>query len=235
MADDFLRNKQAEKERVFWNLNKHLLDGREQHSDWNRHATRRTFETLLEVTSIRGKKILSAGCGTGQYEQMFINAGASGVVGVDIAEENIKIACCRNKCESITYRQSNLYDQEFEDDAFDMVVIIDALHHIQDYKLVLAKFCRWAKEFFCFEPNAINPVRRWNERKAVDCLEMSFYKWSLVGSLKEAGYKNTVALNRLFIPRGIPFFPGVKLLDCTLEKIPLLREFSGALTIYASR
>jgi len=226
---------QAEKERIFWNANKHLLDGREDHSDWNRHTTRRALETLMEMTSIKGKRILSAGCGTGQYEQLLIDRGASSVLGVDIAEVNIEIAKERNKCELISYQQSNLYEQEFEHDNFDLIVIIDALHHIQDYEQVLSKFCWWAKELYCFEPNAINPVRRWNERKAVDCLEMSFHKLSLINSLKSVGYHKVKCLNRLFIPRGIPFVKGVRFLDSFFEKVPVLREFSGALAVYSSR
>ncbi len=60
------------------------------------------FRTLGDVT---GRTILDVGCGTGLYPRELRRRGAASVVGVDISEEMIRVACTHEAAEplGITY------------------------------------------------------------------------------------------------------------------------------------
>jgi cyclopropane fatty-acyl-phospholipid synthase-like methyltransferase len=61
-------------------------------------------DPLLEtVGGVSGKRILDLGCGYGKYSIIFVEDGASDVVGIDISEEQIRLARDRNPHPNIRY------------------------------------------------------------------------------------------------------------------------------------
>lgn len=96
---------------------------------------------------------------------------------------------------------------------------------------------RISKGIILSEPNALNPIRRINELKFKneDVKESSFIKWRLIKILRRLGYNEINCYNYNFIPAFIPektieFF---EKMEKILEKIPFLKEVSGAMLIIA--
>ena len=77
---------------------------------------------LVDFDGYRGKRILEVGCGVGIDLFRFAKGGAD-VMGVDLAEQSIDLACKYFDHEGLSgdFRLGNGEELEFEDNTFDMV------------------------------------------------------------------------------------------------------------------
>jgi O-antigen biosynthesis protein len=78
-----------------------------------------------------GLEVLDAGCGVGYGAEMIARAGASRVVGIDLAPEAITAATNRVG-ESVDFQVGDVRDPPFEEGAFDLVVCFEVLEHLED-------------------------------------------------------------------------------------------------------
>jgi len=108
-------------------------------------------------------KLLDIGCGTGIYFDAL--AGHSQhIEAIDFSDEMIRIAreyCSQNNLNNINARKGSAEMLEYEDESFDVVIELDALHHICDLEKTLAEVSRVLKpggHFLVFEPNVSNPL-----------------------------------------------------------------------------
>ena len=193
-----------------------------------------------------GRRVLEIGCGTGMFTEMLARSGAK-IVAVDISPDLLEKARARN----LPPDQIQFLHQSFEDTSltgpFDAVVGSSVLHHL-DLATALRKIMEVLKPggWLSFaEPNMLNP-QIFLERKLwfirplfwyVSRDETAFVRWSLHARLKEAGFENIEVTPFDWLH---PLTPS-KLVGQTiemgerLERIPLLREFSGSLFIRARR
>jgi ubiquinone/menaquinone biosynthesis C-methylase UbiE len=88
-----------------------------------------------------GKKVLDAGCGTAYGSAMLGRAGATSVVGVDIAESVLQ-SVRGDMPDNVELTVGDLSKLELEDDTFDLVVCFEVIEHFEDPQTVLDNLAR---------------------------------------------------------------------------------------------
>ena len=88
-----------------------------------------------------GKRVLDAGCGLGYGSKMLREAGASEVVGVDVAEAVIEVASAQEG-PGLRFEVGDLNDLGFEDGRFDLVVCLEVIEHVPDRRRVIGELSR---------------------------------------------------------------------------------------------
>ena len=78
-----------------------------------------------------GLDVLDAGCGVGYGAEMIARAGASRVVGIDLAPEAIAAASERAG-EVAAFQVGDVRDLPFDEGSFDLVVCFEVLEHLED-------------------------------------------------------------------------------------------------------
>ena len=78
-----------------------------------------------------GLDVLDAGCGVGYGAEMIARAGASRVVGIDLAPEVIATASERVG-EVADFQVGDVQDLPFDEGSFDVVVCFEVLEHLED-------------------------------------------------------------------------------------------------------
>ncbi len=78
-----------------------------------------------------GLEVLDAGCGVGYGTEMIARAGASRVVGIDLAPEAIAAASERAG-EVAAFEVGDVRDLPFDEGSFDLVVCFEVLEHLED-------------------------------------------------------------------------------------------------------
>jgi len=99
----------------------------------------------LLAASLKGKKILDAGCGSGIYSTLLAQKGAV-VTGVDISSKMIEIAKKELPGKvAVTYLVGDLYDLPVKDQEFDIIVCAYVLENVEKLAPVFAEFNRVLK------------------------------------------------------------------------------------------
>ncbi len=119
---------------------------------WNRYDVARDEEdesvfqvkTGLAAESLRGLKVLDAGCGGGRYSLLAAKHGAH-VLGVDLSDAVEKAAAICAPYPEATIVQADLLNLPLEDDAFDVAFSIGVMHHSPDPRRAFAEVARRVK------------------------------------------------------------------------------------------
>lgn len=192
-----------------------------------------------------GKKVLEVGCGTGLFTELIAASGAE-VLGVDISPELLELARKRNlPADRIKFVTARFEDCDIHG-PFDAVVGSSVLHHLE-YKPALARILQMLKPGGAIsfaEPNMLNPQIAaqknipWLKKKLGDSPdETAFIRWGLARLLRETGFTD-IAIRPFdwlhpYTPR--PLIPLVRSMGLLVEKLPLVKEFSGSLYIFARK
>lgn len=91
-----------------------------------------------------GRKVLDAGCGTGEYSCWFASRGAD-VIGIDLAEGSLLEAqtyAKEHRIEGVRFERRSVLDTGFPEGSFDLVYCTGVLHHTPDPQRGLAELCR---------------------------------------------------------------------------------------------
>lgn len=217
---------------------------------WGTPAGRLRAKRRAELISVgaglrSGMRILEIGCGTGMFTEMFSRSGAQ-IIGVDISAELLDKAKARNlPQEQVQFIEKNFEEWDI-DGSFDALIGSSILHHLE-LMPSLTKIYNLLKPggSMCFaEPNMLNP-QVFTERKLaflpffshVSPDETAFIRWSLQSALYKTGFIDVKIIPFDWLHPATPEFliDLVTIAGCWLEKIPLLREFSGSLLIFARR
>lgn len=185
---------EIEKERNWWE--EHITEEDElkkpHRSAWEWSRWKDTFDRIVQHYDFANKRIFVGGCGTGIFEEeIFKVITPKDILGLDLSETMIKLARIRNKdTPNAKFIVGDLEQTNLPSNHFDVAVIIDALHHVPDAFATLKEMNRIANDLILSEPNALNPIRRFNELKFKnqDVKEISFYEWELKRYLKRLGY-----------------------------------------------
>jgi ubiquinone/menaquinone biosynthesis C-methylase UbiE len=81
----------------------------------------------LAVVPLRGARILDVGCGDGGLARLLVAEGAE-VVGVDPNSDAISIA--KGRVPEANFDKAPAEALPFKDNAFDAVILVNALHHV---------------------------------------------------------------------------------------------------------
>lgn len=190
-----------------------------------------------------GMRILEVGCGAGNLSSQLKDAGAF-IVSLDISAELLKEA--RKIKHGCHFALQDVQRLGFARGTFDLVIGNSILHHAE-FKRALAEIYDVLKPgggIYFFEPNMLNPQIMLQKniplfkRLAGDTPhETAFFRWRLSGDLKALGFKEIRVNNWDFLHPSTPFFlvPVAEKTGMLLETIPLLKEFSGSLSIEARK
>jgi len=192
-----------------------------------------------------GFKVLELGCGTGLFTRELAKSGAQ-VTAIDISPELLDLARRDLGAQNVSFRLENAYQSSFSDESFDFVVGSSVLHHL-DVSAALKEAFRVLKPggWLRFtEPNMLNPQIAfqknipWLKKRLGDSPdETAFFRWSLAGRLKQAGFDQVRLQPFDFLHPAIPAgaLGWARPLAEGLEKLPGLREIAGSLMIQARR
>jgi len=190
-----------------------------------------------------GSRVLEIGCGTGLFTEMFARSGAR-IVAVDISPELLEKARQRH----LPSPQVRFIEKRFEecdlDGPFDAVIGSSVLHHLDLLPACSKMFSllRPGGSLAFAEPNMLNPqvfaerkFRRWFPRISAD--ETAFVRTRLRRVLRESGFENIRIVPFDWLHPATPqgWLPLVQGLGRALERIPVVREFSGSLLMSARR
>lgn len=208
----------------------------------------RRIKLMVEWGAINNaSKVLEIGAGTGEFTRYLAESGAQ-ITAVDISPDLLAVA--RKKLDGCRNVQFIVGDAEelgaLPDNYFTNIVGNAILHHLDCAKAL--RTC-WSKlwedgSVFFTEPNMLNPqialqkTIPWLKKLAGDSPdETAFFRWQIKKVLKQVGYRDIIVRNFDFLH---PFLPD-SLADVlnmplrVLEFVPLVREFSGSLLIYAKK
>jgi 2-polyprenyl-3-methyl-5-hydroxy-6-metoxy-1,4-benzoquinol methylase len=208
-------------------------------------ATRRG-KLIREAAKLKaGDRVLEIGCGTGLFTEMLAESQAN-ILAVDISPDLIELAMRRSLTSSQVEFRVMAFEESPLNNPFDAIVGSSVLHHL-DINLALPHIYKLLKPkgvLVFAEPNMLNP-QIWAERNIpairkrnhVSEDETAFIRWELAKKLKQTGFKNTVIQNIDWLHPATPspLIPFIRQLGLYLECIPLVKEFSGSLLIYAER
>ncbi len=114
-----------------------FIDRRFRYDNYERYDL-----TLKECENVRGKSVLDIGCGSGRYCVDLAKMGAEKVVGIDLADSAIKMACSLaddNKVsETCSFVLGNFIDCSF-DHKFNISLAIGVMDYVSDPVALISK------------------------------------------------------------------------------------------------
>ncbi|MCX5855687.1 MAG: class I SAM-dependent methyltransferase [Deltaproteobacteria bacterium] len=192
-----------------------------------------------------GRRALEIGCGTGMFTEMFVRTGAQ-IVAVDISRELIEKARSRGlSADRVVFLEKKFEDCDVHG-PFDTVIGSSVLHHL-DIRKALAKIFELLKPggVMCFvEPNMLNPqimiqknVPLIKEYMGDSADETAFIRWRIRDLLLASGFVKVTVLPCDWLHPLTPpsMIKTVMKAGLILEKLPIIREFSGSLFIMSRR
>ena len=212
-------------------------------SQWELYHWMRQFKEITQAFDFNGKTVFVGGCGSGVFEEWLLrsNINPKRIVSMDASSYMLNLAQTRMKKNGFTDQGEIRYEHGWVEDTglaggyFDVAVYIDMLQHVFNLEGALREAKRIAKTVIIYEANALNGVRRLNEYKSGGAKPRSFYKWQFRKLLEELGFENIKIKNTHCIPEFIPekLLNFAKQLEPILERIPWLKEMTGALFVLA--
>ncbi|MFH1353368.1 MAG: class I SAM-dependent methyltransferase [bacterium] len=192
---------------------------------------------------LRGKRILEIGCGTGVFTEGISLTGAE-ITAIDISADLIEKSRERVKKSNVSFCVEDAEDMTFPDGSFDSVIGSSILHHL-DVKYALPEIKRVLKKggkVVFSEPNMMNPqIFIQKNFKPLKRLlgdspgENAFFKWQIHSIFLKCGFKSVRVKPFDFVHPWLPaaVINFAEKLGFVAEHIPVVREISGSLLIYA--
>ncbi len=208
-------------------------------------AQRRARLIYKHAHMFPGARTLEFGCGTGLFTEKISHMGVD-ILAVDISQELISHARKRKYYSSVDFFCGDYLAHEQRDAEYEVVWGSSVLHHI-DLRLFLPVFYKVLKAggWIAFaEPNMLNPqillernIRFIGKFLHTSEDETAFIRWRLARQLLEAGFKEVKIVPHEWLHPLIPscLIPPATKMSSILERIPLVREFSGSLLISARK
>lgn len=101
--------------------------------------------TISLIPDVKGKKVLDAGCGPGNYSDWFTNKGAI-VTAIDYSDEMVRLTTERLGDNISVYTANLNMPLEFKDDEFDLILSSMVVHYIRDWNNLFSEFNRVLKK-----------------------------------------------------------------------------------------
>lgn len=107
------------------------------------------YDVAAELGINAGSRVLDAGCGMGTHACGLAARYGCAVIGLDLAETNLKLARARTRKESlsdlVTYQQGDIHDMSFHEAVFDLVWCRDMLVHVHQLRKAFVECARVLK------------------------------------------------------------------------------------------
>lgn len=195
--------------------------------------------------SLDNKKILEIGCGDGEFTKRLLKTKAK-IIATDLTQDVIKRGKRLITHENLKFELQNAESLGYRDNLFDIVCGISILHHLntlsalQEAKRVLKK----DGQIFFTEPNLLNPhtylgisIPFLKKIMEFSPDERPFLKWQLRKIVKKASFRKFIVNNYDFLDPLTPKWAisCVEKMGRLLEKLPIIKEFSGSFIIWARK
>lgn len=109
------------------------------------------------VPGIKGKRVLSLGCGSGEDSYYLKSMGAAESIGIDISNNLIQIATASYP--DCVFRQMNMESLSFDNEQFDFAYSSLAIHYVEDWTPVFKEVFRVLRPGSNFLFSANHPVK----------------------------------------------------------------------------
>ena len=191
-----------------------------------------------------GMRVLELGCGTGEFTKRVVRAGAN-VVALDLSAELLTKAQAKVGAE-VHFVRGNAQALPFRDGIFDVVYGCSILHHLEVEVALreVHRVLRHGGRLVFSEPNLLNPqvllmfkCETLKPRFGVSPDEKAFTRWTITRVLRRIGFSRFTVTYFDFLHPSTPAFllPLLEPMVEHLERVPLLRAFSGSMLINAER
>lgn len=213
-------------------------------------AGQRRYDNKLEMLKSfckpsRGIKILEIGCGDGEFTKRLKRLNCT-IIAADITPKVVEKARKDIKGKNIQFLIDNSEKMYLKDNSIDIVCGVSILHHV-DTKKALEEAYRVLKpsgQIFFTEPNLLNPniwlglhIPWLRSRMEFSPDETALLRWRVATILRRIGFRSFQVKNYDFLhPKTPDWAIGfMERLSILLEKLPLIKEISGSLIIYAKK
>ena len=142
----------------------------------------------LKETDLKDKRILDAGCGTGEKSIFFSKAGAE-VIAIDFSKGQLKEARKRakeEKSENLIFKEKDILKDNLKDlGKFDIIVSLGVLHHIESLEKVFTRivgqlkpngiviiglYHKYSRARYCFQRKLLHTFISKDPDKIIDFL-----------------------------------------------------------------
>lgn len=204
---------------------------------------RRVNEILKKIGDANGAKVLELGCGTGIFTEQLAMRGID-ITAFDISLDLLGLAKEKQCVNKILAADAEFLP--FRDESFDFVVGVSVLHHL-DIERSLREIRRVLKpggKVILSEPNMANPqifLQKnigWFKKLTGDTpSETAFFRWRTKCNLQRNGFEEVNIRPFEFLHPLTPVFliDIIRRVEYFLEKLPIIKEITGSLLIYAEK
>ena len=108
----------------------------------------RFSKNSIDLSYIKGKRVLDMGCGSGRYTCALAMLGAETVVGVDFGDDGLQKgkALAKHYGLSVDFKKMDILNLEFEDNSFDFIFCNGVTHHSEDMQVATNGLYRILKD-----------------------------------------------------------------------------------------
>ncbi len=149
------------------------------------------LQWVISHISTGAQKILDAGCGPGRYTKIFAEEGKM-VVSYDFSRSILKLLQKNLGGIRSILIQGNIQTLPFKDNQFDVVLILDVLHHLETKEMrmnAIKEGFRVSKQYvFLDVKNKYNPYLWYRYKKIKDpFLRVGYTYYEILNAVQESG------------------------------------------------
>lgn len=193
----------------------------------------------------KGMKILEIGCGDGEFTKRLVDTNSL-IVATDITPKLLAKGQQSIKAKGVQFLKEDAQDLNFPDNTFDIVCGVSVLHHVDTHKALREAYRVLKKggQIFFTEPNLLNPNiwlglhLPWLKKKMdFSPDETALIRWQVEVILEQSGFRKVLVRNYDFLHPLTPDFL-INLVDKigkVFERLPLIKEISGSIVIWAKK
>ena len=193
-------------------------------------ANRRISDSIFSMADLKGKRVLDVGCGDGTYTLELASSGAAEVLGVDAAEDAVKLASERaQSLDNVSFKVADIYSLHEVVGTYDIAVVRGILHHLYNVQDAIKNIISVADDIIVVEPNGFNPAlkvieklsryHREHEEKSFSPVSLDAWFEQCGGSVQKSEY---IGLVPMFCPDWLVSM--LKPIEPVVESMPLIRN-----------
>lgn len=207
----------------------------------SRYANERITEATLQLTSIRGQRLIDIGCGDGTFTvELFDRGHPTSITAIDPSEEAIGVAEEKKGGRAIEFSAKSAYELPWADNSFDVAYLRGVLHHLERPIDALKEALRLAPSVVSIEPNGYNPLlkvlervsryHREHEEKSYPPSRLDYWVTKLGGAITS---RQWIGLVPMFCPDW--FARTLKTIEPTIERLPGVNRVCCAQYVFLAR